>query len=65
MLDLLMSPYSHFGEAMLQEISQTTFPFTVAVFFIEFDRSLILLNLMAKLLLIQWNQGLAHYLHVV
>lgn len=60
-----MSTHSHFGEAMLQEISQTTFPLTVAVFFIEFDRSLILLNLMAKLLLIQWDQGLTQYLPVL
>lgn len=49
---------------MLQEIAQTIFPFIVAVFFIEFDRSLNLLNLMAKLLLIQWDQDLTH-LHVV
>lgn len=59
-----MSTHSHFGEAMLQEIAQTIFPFIVAVFFIEFDRSLNLLNLMAKLLLIQWDQDLTH-LHVV
>lgn len=60
-----MSTCSYFGETALQEMSQRTFPLPVVVFFIEFGVSLILLNLMPKLLPIQWDQGFIQYLQVL